>query len=131
MVQKYLTKQGGRFYALFVDFSKAYDSIHRMKLMYTLLQKAGIHGKMFQTLKGMYQHVKASVRVGSKVTDYFDCMSGVRQGCVLSPLLFSIFLSELQVELLGYADDIALVSDSVADLQKKIDCLEHYCIKWG
>lgn len=150
LVQKYLTKKGGRFYALYVDFSKAYDSVHRLKLLYICLQRVGVHGKMFQTLKSMYQHVKASVRVGSKITDYFECVSGVRQGCVLSPLLFSIFLSELQGELLGcgargidifadpigilllmYADDIALVSDSVVDLQKKIDCLEHYCKKWG
>ena len=149
MVQKYLTKHGGRFYTLFVDFSKAYDCVQRMKLLYLLLQK-GVHGKMFQTLQSMYEHVKAAVRVGNQVTDYFDCMSGVRQGCVLSPLLFSIFLSELEADLsscgargidifseplgvflLMYADDIALVSDSVADLQKKITCLEQYCKKWG
>ena len=149
LIQKYLTKQGGRFYTLFVDFSKAYDSVHRMKLLYALLQN-GIHGKMYRTLESMYKHVKAAVRVGSKVTEYFDCLSGVRQGCVLSPLLFSIFLAELQAELtrsgsrgidicadpigvllLMYADDIALVSDSVADLQKKINCLEQYCKDWG
>jgi hypothetical protein len=77
-------------------------------------------------------------------------VSGVRQGCILSPLLFSIFLSELQVQfdacgargidtfadpvgilMLMYADDIAIVSDSVSDLQKKINCLEMYCKKWG
>eukprot|EP00745_Piridium_sociabile_P014687 TRINITY_DN21651_c0_g1_i6.p1 TRINITY_DN21651_c0_g1~~TRINITY_DN21651_c0_g1_i6.p1 ORF type:complete len:655 (+),score=42.51 TRINITY_DN21651_c0_g1_i6:130-2094(+) len=150
MVQKYLTKQGGRFYSLFVDFSKAFDSVHRQKLLYLILQKTGIHGKMFKTLEGMYRNVKAAVKVGSKITDYFDCMSGVRQGCILSPLLFSIFLSELQTDLMNsgargidifadplgvfllmYADDIVLVSDSVTDLQKKIVCLENYCKKWG
>ena len=149
LVQKYLTKQRGRFYTLFVDFSKAFDCVNRSKLLYLLLSK-GIHGKMFSTLQGMYKRVMASVCVGDKITEYFDCMSGVRQGCVLSPLLFSIFLSELQTELvqcgaqgidilgdplgvflLMYADDIAIVSDSVLDLQKKINCLEEYCRKWG
>lgn len=149
LVQKYLTKQGGRFYTLFVDFSKAYDSVHREKLLYLLLKK-GVHGKLFSTLESMYRSVKAAVRVGSKVTDYFECMSGLRQGCIVSPILFSMFLSELQAELyacgghgvdifgdplgvflLMYADDLALVADSVSDLQKKIDCLEQYCNKWG
>ena len=154
LVQKYLTKQGGRFYTLFVDFSKAFDCIDRVKLLFVLLHK-GVHGKMFQSLQSMYKSVKAAVKVGNKIgphkiTDYFDCLTGVKQGCILSPLLFSMFLSELQLELntcgargidvlgdplgiflLMYADDIALVSDSVADLQKKIDCLEQYCAKWG
>ena len=98
----------------------------------------------------MYKSVLASVCVGDKVTEYFECSSGVRQGCVLSPLLFSIFLSELQRELIDcgakgidvlgdplgifllmYADDIAIVADNVVDLQKKIDCLEKYCNKYG
>ena len=150
IVQKYLTKKGGRFYSLFVDFSKAFDSVHRQKLLYLIMHKTGIHGNMFKTLEAMYKSVKTAVRIGSKITDYFDCISGVRQGCVLSPLLFSIFLSELQVELMNcgskgidifaddlgvfllmYADDIVLLSDSVVDLQKKILCLENYCKKWG
>ena len=149
LVQKYLTKQGGRFYTLFVDFSKAFDCVDRMKLLFVMLRK-GVHGKMFQTLQSMYKSVKTAVKVGNKITDYFDCLSGVKQGCILSPLLFSMFLSELEVELnscgargidtfndplgiflLMYADDIALVSDSIADLQKKINCLEQYCAKWG
>ena len=149
LVQKYLTRQGGRFYALFVHFSKAFDCIDRKKLLYLLLKK-GIHGKMFSTLSSMYKTVIAAVRVGNKITDYFDCLTGVKQGCILSPLLFSIFLSELEIQLntcgahgidllndnlgiflLMYADDIALVSDSVKDLQKKINCLQEYCRQWG
>eukprot|EP00745_Piridium_sociabile_P032248 TRINITY_DN54259_c0_g1_i1.p1 TRINITY_DN54259_c0_g1~~TRINITY_DN54259_c0_g1_i1.p1 ORF type:complete len:488 (+),score=9.92 TRINITY_DN54259_c0_g1_i1:311-1774(+) len=120
-----------------------------MKLLFLILQR-GVHGKLFLSLQSMYKRVKAAVRVGTNITEYFDCISGVRQGCILSPLLFSIFLSELELELnvygargidifadplgiflLMYADDIALVSDSITDLQRKINCLEKYCSKWG
>ena len=64
--------------------------------------------------------------------------------------MFSLFLAELQVELtnstaqgidvlsdpigillLMYADDLALVSDNIFDPQRKINCLESYCNKWG
>ena len=150
LVQKYLTKKGGRFYTLFVDFSKAYDCVDRKKLMYLLLEKVGIHGKMFMALNAMYSEVKSAVRIGTKITEYFECMSGVKQGCILSPLLFSLFLAELNAELEGstaqgidifadpigvlllmYADDLALVADNVKDLQRKINCLEMYCEKWG
>lgn len=149
LVTKYLTKSRGRFYSLFVDFSKAFDCVQREKLLYLLLSM-GLHGKMFRSLKGMYKEVKAAVCVGNKITEYFECISGVRQGCILSPLLFSMFLSELQSDLtkcdargidvfadtvgifsLMYADDIALVADTVIDLQKKVNCLEKYCNKWG
>ena len=99
----------------------------------------------------MYKEVKSSVRVGRyEITEYFNCLSGVRQGCILSPLLFFMYVSELDsllkrshsngVELLTndelayllmYADDMCLLSDTVLDMQKKINCLENYCKSWG
>ena len=46
MVQKYLSKCGGRFYCLFIDFSKAFDTIAHQKLL-SSLNKKGIGGKLF------------------------------------------------------------------------------------
>ena len=150
VVQKYLTKKCGRFYVLFVDFSRAYDSIQRCKLWELLIQK-GLKGNMLNMLQSMHSNVLAAVRTGKySITDYFHCMNGVKQGCILSTLLFSLYVSKLEsilkvsglpgiqilpndvdVFLLMYIDDICIFSDNVLDLQKKINLLETYCNEWG
>jgi hypothetical protein len=96
----------------------------------------------------MYSHVKSCVKTDNGITDYFKCQIGVRQGCMLSPLLFSLYLNELiemlqncngiyvnenvpNITTLMYADDLVLCSDSVGRLQQMIYVLETFCKNWG
>ena len=90
VISKYLSKKGGKLYCIFVDFSKAFDSVNRSKL-FVKLNKVGIQGKIFKIIKNMYSEVYSSVRVGGLLTESFNCPVGVRQGCMLSPLLFILF----------------------------------------
>ena len=46
-------------------------------------------------VKSLYSSVSACVRVNSLTTDWFNVSSGLRQGCILSPLLFNLFLGNL------------------------------------
>ena len=48
----------------------------------------------------MYEDVKAKIRSGAKFTDYIKCTQGVKQGDVCSPLLFSLFINELALEII-------------------------------
>ena len=93
----------------------------------------------------------AAVRLShSSIGDYFRSVSGVRQGCVLSPFLFAMFISEFQEKLqnsglrgismgsdfsdllsLLYADDLNLFDDTVIGLQRKLDILHTFCRSWG
>ena len=145
IIQRYLNIKGGKVYALFVDFEKAFDSVDRKKLWDTF----NIHGlspKMKHLLQNIYENVKACVRNNNEFSDTFNLQLGVRQGCILSPFLFSFFINELatQIEmnckygiqlhpdvvhifLLLFADDIVLFSSSVPGLQKLILELEKYC----
>ena len=149
LCSKYLCKPKGRFYCAFVDFRKAFDYVDRKRLLYLSVSK-GCHGKLSILCKNMYSSVKACVKTESGVTPCFDTSSGVRQGCILSPVFFIFFINELVTEiynechhgvfvsreivdimLLLFADDVALFSYFVAGLQKQLNVLHTFCIKWG
>ena len=95
IVQKYLRKKGGRLYATFVDFEKAFDRVNR-KILWDKLNFQHASSKMIKMLKSMYASVQACVKTPSGLTGSFNCPVGVKQGCILSPLLFCLFLNDLQ-----------------------------------
>ena len=85
------TKNDKKVYACFVDFQKAYDTIWRNGLFYKLM-KYGFSKKIIFLLKSMYDRIVSAVKVKSGLTATFTSLSGVRQGCNLSPTLFNIFV---------------------------------------
>ena len=124
-------------FCAFIDFKKNYDTINR-SILWKRLSDIGISGKMIQAIKSLYACVKSCVRLNSYKT---DC--GLRQGCVLSPLLFNLFINNLAIFLksldLGvkigdenvcvmlYADDIVLLAESETDLQLLLNALYDWC----
>ena len=90
-VDKYLSKKGNKLYVVFVDFKKAFDSVHREKL-WQVLRNAGIAGRAVQSI---YNSVLSCVRANGSYTNFFDCPIGLKQGCLLSPDLFAIFINQL------------------------------------
>ena len=149
LVNKRLSKKKGKLYVAFVDLTKAFDLVKRTKLWEVLL-KTGVKGKLFKSLQGMYKTVKACVRTSEGLTEYFDCPSGLKQGCTASPILFSLFIDEFsslvknsgirgvqlfpeltEILLLMFADDLALISDTVRGLQKLLNLLYEFCSDKG
>ena len=76
---------------IFVDFKAAFDSVHRPSL-WKILREYYIPEKIVNIIRGTYSNCQARVRVGGEVTDWFCIETGVRQGCVWSPLLFGILI---------------------------------------
>ena len=85
------------------------------------------------------------VKVGDKRTAFFGNNIGVKQGEVMSPLLFNIYINDIvknlkdddsprlndsQVDCLLYADDLVILSTSEEGLQRKLNKLENYCATW-
>ena len=94
MIQRYLSKRGGRFYKAFIDFSCAFDSIPHTHLWYRLLQD-GIHGRIITVIRSLYSCLRSCVKVPGGLTEFFRCTVGTRQGCMISPFLFALYVNEL------------------------------------
>lgn len=149
LAQKYLCRPKGRYYVLLIDFSKAFDTIPHFLLWHKLIN-SGVQGKILRVLRSMYAQLKTCVRTPSGLTDFFACDIGIRQGCVLSPFLFALYIGELtdmmkrsgcqgvyldenapNVMILLFADDIVQGANTVGRLQKMINVLAEFCTKWG
>ena len=76
---------------LFVDFPKAFDSIHRGKMEQILLAY-GLPKETVATITILYRNTKVKVRSPNRDTEYFDIVAGVLQGDTLAPYLFIICL---------------------------------------
>ncbi|CAG2239279.1 unnamed protein product [Mytilus edulis] len=131
-------------FAAFIDFKKAYDTVNRF-LLFCKLESIGISSKMLNALKSLYHKVQSCVKVNGKITQWFDVQCGLKQGCVLSPILFNTFINNLVSEvkslnfgipieeekicILLYADDIVLLVENESDLQMLLDVLHMWCHK--
>ena len=89
-------------YLLFVDFSKAFDSVAHAAL-FLRLRKLGIHGKVLEFIIAVYENACFRVRVGGDLTEVINILVGVRQGDPLSGLLFDLFIDTL-IDALDSAD---------------------------
>ena len=92
VIQKVLSEKG-RLYCAFVDLKKAFDSVY----LWYKLYKIGINGKMLKIIKDMYNQVKACVRGCNSYSDFFELAIGLKQGEVISPLLFFIIYRGLGI----------------------------------
>ena len=145
LVSKYFNKNKRPLYVAFVDFEKAFDSVSR-PILYNVLHKNGVQGNLFRAIQAIYSSVKACVKSNEGISNVFSCPIGLRQGCSLSPILFSLFINELydvmkssdvrgiqlfpdltEIFLLMFADDIGLISDTISGLQKQLNILSTFC----
>ena len=79
---------------LFVDFTKAFDSIHRGRMEQILLAY-GLPKETVAAITILYRNTKVKVRSPDGDTEYFDIVAGVLQGDTLAPYLFIIYLDYL------------------------------------
>ena len=80
-----------------MDLKKAYDSVWREGL-WAKMARFGLGGKFLRVCQELYSSVSARVRVGSTLSEEFRIECGLRQGCVLSSCLFSLFKNELSLD---------------------------------
>jgi hypothetical protein len=142
LVKKICHNSNSKIYGCFVDFKKAFDSVPR-DILLKKLANYGIKGKFFNIVRNIYTSDKSCIKLNNSRSNSFDLNLGVRQGCILSPLLFNIFLCDLckklqtlegklvldstSVNSLVWADDLVLLSESEKGLKEMLKILEEYC----
>lgn len=134
------SKYKSQLHTAFLDIRAAYDSVDR-RILWRRCRNRGLSLDAVEFLKELFDHNSGQVVVGGRRSHAFHIESGVLQGSVLSPCLYSIFLDDLAHELskhakvkVGdvlinctmYADDIALFATDPASLQTLLKkCEDH------
>ena len=129
----------------FIDASKAFDRVNHHKL-FTKLRQRGAPNSILRILAYWYAEQSMQVKWGSCLSAPFSVGNGVRQGGLLSPALFNLYMDELSVKLskcmtgcmIGnslvnhfmYADDLAIVSPSSAGFQQLLNICTEYGVKY-
>ena len=145
-ISEWFKKRRAPLFTAFIDFAKAFDSVNHSHL-WNKLHGLGVSTKMLCLLQSMYTQASSVVINNSDISFQFQYKRGVRQGCKLSPLLFSLFMADLEshmsqekckgiqvnnsvLHLLMFADDLILFSDSSEGLKLPLSSLESYCRCW-
>ena len=145
IVSKIVKNERKKLFCAFIGFQKAYDRINR-SLLLLKLQRREISGLFYRNIKSMYNSVSYLVKVRNGHLDPITSALGLKQGGVLSPLLFNLFIDDMSnlfdascdpVITLGsplshllYADDLVLMSSSEAGLISCLAKLENFCNIW-
>jgi exonuclease III len=139
-IVEYYNKHASPVYACFLDASKAFDRVNHWTLFRRLLDR-GVPLNIVNTMTYWYTHQQCTIQWGREMSKPFKVSNGVRQGGILSPLLFNLYMDELSRKLgkmnigcklnghtmnhLMYADDLVLLAPSPKALQKLINqCCE-------
>lgn len=134
-------------YACFIDYQKAFDRIQHHKMI-DILKNARLDDKDLRIITKLYWNQTASVRLEGGNTDEIRILRGVRQGCVLSSLLFNLYAEQIFNEALEnieagilingeklnnirYADDTVVFADTLEGLQELIDKITTSSQKYG
>ncbi len=128
-------------YICYLDASKAFDRINHWSLFSKLLKRS-VPKLIVRLIIFWYTMQTFIVQWGSAVSSPFTAVNGVRQGGILSPLFFNVYVDDLSVQLSSlktgcninnvfmnhfmYADDTVLVAPSAASLQKLLNCCANF-----
>ena len=141
----YYCKRGSNVFVSFLDASKAFDRVVHAGLFLKMLNR-NTPLIFLELIMYWYSELYCRVRWDEQYSNWFRIIAGVRQGGILSPDLYSLYVDDLVrilseqkvgchirnrfLSVILYADDTALLSPSLKGLQKLLTACEHFCDKW-
>ena len=149
-----LTQRKKKLFCAFIDFSQAFNSIWRVGLWRKLYLNL-IDGKFLRVVTNMYENIKSCIKINNDTSTFFASECGVRQGENLSPMLFALYLNDLESFLLSggvetlnleiatnelnlylelllllYADETVIFSNNKENFKKGLNEFYKYCQMW-
>ena len=95
-LQEKCNEQNKDLYIAFIDLQKAFDTVNR-ELLWTVLEKFGTPPKFLTILKKLHENMSATVLASGERSPPFNIEVGVKQGCVIAPVIFNIFISAITI----------------------------------
>ena len=150
IIQKY-REVNASLYTCFIDYFKAFDSVNHQG-MWNLLREMDFDPKIIFLIRSLYEGEQSAMQLECGTTEWFPVTKGVRQGCILSPHLFSIYtegimrevehdhrkeeydepsLQGLPIRDLRYADDTALLATTSKGLETLIKSVKDHSEQKG
>ena len=144
-VVNYYTSRNSEVHLLFLDASKAFDRVNFYKLFNILLDR-GMCPLIIRFMLNCYTNQKLRVQWNSNYSRFFEASNGVKQGSILSPILFGIYMDELLKQLeessvgcyignsfcgaAGYVDDIAILAPTKCSLKKMYSICNEFSLRF-
>ena len=146
LCEKYLQHQQDLYHA-FIDFKKAFDRVWHAALFATM-SKFNIRPNIIRVIKSLYEKATSAVLLNGNIGEWFRTTVGVRQGCLLSPTLFNIFLEIIMdqaiedfegtvsiggrnISNLRFADDIDVIAGSEEELRNLLERMHNSASAFG
>uniref|UniRef100_A0A8D8Q4X5 Craniofacial development protein 2 n=1 Tax=Cacopsylla melanoneura TaxID=428564 RepID=A0A8D8Q4X5_9HEMI len=134
-------------YLCLIDYQKAFDRVRHTQMI-EILRKTGINERDLRIINNLYWNQKATLRIDGEHTENIEISRGVRQGCVLSPILFNIYSEQIFKEALEdtnegipingerlnnirYADDTIVLADNLRGLQELVNKIAAVSREYG
>lgn len=134
-------------YACFIDYQKAFDCVNHEKLI-EILQATRVDYRDIRIIAALYWQQSAEIKVERETSESILIKKGVRQGCILSPLLFNLYSEAIfresldeniggvvingrRITNLRYADDTVIMATNATELQMMVDRLVENSEEYG
>ena len=145
LCEKYLQYQQNLYYVL-IDFKKAFDRVWHAALWATM-RKYNISANLVCIIEQLYDKATSAAQMHCSIGEWFRTTVGVRQGCLLSPTLFNIFLKRIMSDALEehdgkvsiggrsitnlrFADDIHALAEEEQELEALVESLDKTCTRY-
>jgi len=141
-IENELRKNKGKLFVFFSDLKSAFDTVNR-EILYEKMSTLGIKEEYISAIRAIYTETENLVRINDTTSYPFWTDTGLKQGCPLSPLLFSIYLTDLEntlksgqsggvvigkhkVHSLSFADDVVLFAKNNKEMNEAINRFKKY-----